>query len=104
MPDIRNTKVVDIVRDLQGFHIPVQIHDPIVDGDAAEAEHGLKLTGRDALRPADAVIVAVPHRCFVDEGWPLIVSLLKNGVGAVLDVRAMLPRHALPSGIELWRL
>ncbi len=104
VPDIRNTKVVDIVRELQGFHIPLQIHDPIVDGDAAETEHGLKLTGRDALRPADAVIFAVPHRCFVDEGWPLIVSLLKNGVGAVLDVRAILPRDARPSGIELWRL
>jgi UDP-N-acetyl-D-galactosamine dehydrogenase len=104
VPDIRNTKVVDVVRELQGFQIPVQVHDPIVNGDEAEAEYGLKLTARDALRPADAVIFAVPHRCFVDEGWPLITSLLKNGTGVVLDVRAALPRDAQPSGIELWRL
>jgi UDP-N-acetyl-D-galactosamine dehydrogenase len=104
VPDIRNTKVVDIVRELHGFQIPVQIHDPVVKGDEAETEYGLTLTAREALRPADAVIFAVPHRCFVDEGWPLITSLLKNGTGAVIDVRAKLPRDAQPSGVALWRL
>jgi UDP-N-acetyl-D-glucosamine/UDP-N-acetyl-D-galactosamine dehydrogenase len=104
VPDIRNSKVVDIVRELQGFQIPVQVHDPVVNDDEAEAAYGLKLSARDALRPADAVIFAVPHRCFVDEGWPLLTSLLKNGTGAVLDVRAKLPRDGQPSGIELWRL
>jgi UDP-N-acetyl-D-glucosamine/UDP-N-acetyl-D-galactosamine dehydrogenase len=104
VPDIRNTKVVDIVRELQGFQISVQVHDPIVNGDEAEIEYGLKLTARDALRPADAVIFAVPHRCFVDEGWSLITGLLKNGTGAVLDVRAKLPRDLQPPGVELWRL
>jgi UDP-N-acetyl-D-galactosamine dehydrogenase len=104
VPDIRNSKVVDIVRELQGFQIPVQVHDPVVNGDEAEAAYGLKLSARDALRPADAVIFAVPHRCFVDEGWPLLTSLLKNGTGAVLDVRAKLPRDGQPSGVELWRL
>jgi UDP-N-acetyl-D-galactosamine dehydrogenase len=104
VPDIRNTKVVDIVRELQGFQIPVQVHDPMVESGEAEAEYGLKLMAREALRPADALIFAVPHRSFVDEGWPLITSLLKNGAGAVLDVKAKLPRDAQPPGIELWRL
>jgi len=104
VPDIRNTKVVDIVRELQGFQIPVQVHDPVVNGNEAETEYGLRLTARDALRPADAVIFAVPHRTFVDEGWSLITSLLKNRTGAVLDVRAKLPRDAQPAGVELWRL
>jgi len=102
--DIRNTKVIDIVRELQGFQIPVQVHDPIANHDDAKSEYGLELTSRDRLRPADAVIFAVPHRCFVDEGWTLISGLLKNGTGAVLDVRAKLPRERQPSGIELWRL
>lgn len=104
VPDIRNTKVMDIWRELQGFRIPVQIHDPIADSSEAEAEYGVKLTPRESLQPADALIFAVPHSCFVDEGWSLITSLLKNGSGAVLDVKATLPRHSKPPTIQLWRL
>jgi UDP-N-acetyl-D-glucosamine/UDP-N-acetyl-D-galactosamine dehydrogenase len=104
VPDIRNTRVVDIVRELEGFQVPVQIHDPVVESGEAEAEYGLKLTPRDELQPADALIYAVPHRVFVDEGWGLVTSLLKNGTGAVLDVKATLPRSSRPAGVDLWRL
>jgi UDP-N-acetyl-D-galactosamine dehydrogenase len=104
VPDIRNTKVVDIVRELQGFQIPIQLHDPVAESGEAEAEYGLQLMPRAALQPADAVIFAVPHRSFLSEGWPLITGLLRNGSGAVLDVKAKLPRNALPRGVDLWRL
>jgi UDP-N-acetyl-D-glucosamine/UDP-N-acetyl-D-galactosamine dehydrogenase len=104
VPDIRNSKVFDIVREFQGFGIPVQVHDPIADPKDAQTENGINLVSRDALQPADAVILAVPHRCFVDEGWPLVTSLLKNANGAVLDVKAKLPRGHRPAGVDLWRL
>lgn len=104
VPDIRNTRVAEIIRELRSFGIPVQVHDPIADRDHAQAEHGIELLPRHALRPAQAVIFAVPHQPFVDEGWPLITSLLQNGAGAVLDVKAKLDRSSCPPGIELWRL
>jgi UDP-N-acetyl-D-mannosaminuronate dehydrogenase len=104
VPDIRNSKVVDIVRELQGFGIPVQAHDPVADPKDAQSEYGISLVSRDALQPAHAVILAVPHRCFVDEGWSLVTSLLKNAKGAVLDVKAKLPRGHRPAGVDLWRL
>jgi UDP-N-acetyl-D-galactosamine dehydrogenase len=54
--------------------------------------------------PADAVILAVPHRRFRDAGWPLVSGLLKKRSGLVIDVRACLDRAATPPGIALWRL
>jgi nucleotide sugar dehydrogenase len=52
VPDIRNSKVVDIVRELQGFGIPVQAHDPVADPRDAQSEYGISLVSRDALQPA----------------------------------------------------
>jgi UDP-N-acetyl-D-glucosamine/UDP-N-acetyl-D-galactosamine dehydrogenase len=104
VPDIRNSKVIDIVRELQGFGIPVQVHDPIADPKDAQIEYGINLAFRDALQPAHAVILAVPHCCFVDEGWSLMTSLLKNAKGAVLDLKAKLPRGQSPAEVDLWRL
>jgi UDP-N-acetyl-D-glucosamine/UDP-N-acetyl-D-galactosamine dehydrogenase len=104
IPDIRNSKVMDIIRELQGFGIPIQVHDPIADPGAAQSEYGIKLLPRHALQPAQAIILAVPHHCFVDEGWSLVTSLLKNAKGAVLDVKAKLPTESRPAGIDLWRL
>ena len=62
VPDIRNTRVVDIVRELEDFGITVQLHDPMADGDLLQEEYGLTLTPLDKLQPADAVVLAVAHR------------------------------------------
>jgi UDP-N-acetyl-D-galactosamine dehydrogenase len=104
VPDIRNSKVLDIVRELEGFGIAVQVHDPMALPEEAEREYGLRLLPREALAPAAAVVFAVAHDCFVAEGWRLIAGLLRNGTGIVLDVKARLSRAERPAGIELWRL
>jgi UDP-N-acetyl-D-galactosamine dehydrogenase len=62
VPDIRNTRVVDIVRELEDFGITVQLHDPEADGDLLKEEYGLGLTELEQLKPADAVVVAVAHK------------------------------------------
>jgi UDP-N-acetyl-D-galactosamine dehydrogenase len=62
------------------------------------------LTPLEELRPADAVILAVAHRDYVAEGWPLMTRLLKPGAGIVLDVKSKLDRTQKPEGVELWRL
>jgi UDP-N-acetyl-D-galactosamine dehydrogenase len=104
VPDTRNSKVVDIVRELDSFGIAVQVHDPLASGEEALSEFGIALVDMAALKPADAVILAVGHQHYVSQGWPMVTRLLKNGEGLVFDVRSKLDRKAKPSGIELWRL
>ena len=104
VPDTRNSKVLDIVRELQSFNVDVQVHDPLASPDEARHEYDLALTDLDRLRPADAVILAVSHQDYVRGGWPLVTRLLKGGQGVVLDIKSQLDRAAKPEGIDLWRL
>jgi UDP-N-acetyl-D-galactosamine dehydrogenase len=104
VPDIRNSKVVDILRELTQVGVTVQIHDPFALLDDAKHEYGVVLTPFEALVPADAVILAVAHREYLSGGWSLMNKLLKDGRGIVLDVKSKLDRAQKPEGIDLWRL
>ena len=104
VPDIRNTKVIDIVRELESFGIPVAVHDPIADAAEVEAEYGLRLTPLDALPPADAVVLAVAHEAYERKGWTLAAGLLRDRRGLVVDIKSRLDRGAVPDGVRLWRL
>lgn len=104
VPDTRNSRVIDIIRELESFGLKVQVNDPMADPADAMHEYGVKLVDIDALEPADAVIMAVAHQSYIDAGWPLIEKLLTGHRGFVLDVKMKLDRASLPDGIELWRL
>jgi UDP-N-acetyl-D-galactosamine dehydrogenase len=104
VPDIRNTRVIDIVRELEDFGIGVQLQDPMADGDLLHEEYGLTLTALDALKPADAVVLAVAHRAYRDSGWTLVSGLLQPSGGFVADIPALLDRKSIPVGVTLWRL
>src|SRR6267154_3591247 len=104
VPDIRNTRVVDIVRELEDFGIAVQLHDPVADGDLLHAEYGLSLTALGELKPADALVLAVAHRAYHDGGWALVSGLLHPAGGFVADIPALLDRKSTPAGVTLWRL
>lgn len=104
VPDIRNTRVIDIVRELEAFGIEPRVADPMADAHEVRHEYGLALHPLDALKGASAVILAVPHHDYVDGGWPLVTSLLKAGTGPVLDIKARLARDLMPEGVDLWRL
>ena len=104
VPDTRNSKVADIVRELQSFGLTVQVADPRALPDDAKHEYGITLTALDALKPADAVILAVPHDDYLGGGWPLVQKLLTGGQGLVMDIKGRLDRAATPTGVELWRL
>ena len=103
VPDIRNSKVTDIVRELQRVGVTVQVADPLASSDEAVHEYGISLTPIASLRPADAVVFAVAHKDYVTGGWLLIAKLLKDGEGIVLDIKARLDREKKPKGIDLWR-
>jgi UDP-N-acetyl-D-galactosamine dehydrogenase len=103
VPDIRNSRVIDIVRELRDFGIDVQIADPVADSAGVEEEYGVALTALDDLRPSDAVVLAVAHESYVTGGWRMIQRLLRDGEGLVLDVKMKLDRASKPAAIELWR-
>nr|VFJ86263.1 MAG: UDP-N-acetyl-D-galactosamine dehydrogenase [Candidatus Kentron sp. LFY] len=104
VPDLRNTRVIDIVRELADYGIHVQVHDPLVAADRVYDEYRITLTAGEDLRPASAVVLAVAHREYVTGGWSLIRSLLIERTGIVMDVKGVLDRSATPPGVTLWRL
>ncbi len=104
VPDLRNTRVIDIIRELRDYGITVQVHDPEADPQEAHEEYGISLLEESSLAPADAVIFAVPHRQYLERGWDLVTSLLDGGEGPVLDIKARLDRVSVPAGVSLWRL
>ncbi|MBR1199475.1 nucleotide sugar dehydrogenase [Bradyrhizobium sp. AUGA SZCCT0158] len=104
VPDTRNSRVVDVIKELQSFGLTVQVHDPIASGADARHEYDVTLTEFDALQPADAVILAVAHEKYLKGGWPLVERLLNGGEGLVFDVKMKLDRSSKPAAIELWRL
>jgi UDP-N-acetyl-D-glucosamine/UDP-N-acetyl-D-galactosamine dehydrogenase len=100
--DVRNSQVFDIIRELQSFGVSVQVNDPLADKAAALKEYGLTL--QSDPEPADAIILAVAHDAYRTAGWPLIMRLLKNDRGLVMDVKGALDPLKKPAGIEVWRL
>ncbi|MCF3627945.1 nucleotide sugar dehydrogenase [Thalassospiraceae bacterium LMO-SO8] len=104
VPDVRNTKVIDIAHELERFGAEVTLHDPMADRAEVKHEFGVELAADDALGRADAVILAVPHEAYLARGWDWIAGLLADDDGLVVDVRARLARDGGPSTIELWRL
>jgi len=100
--DIRNSQVVDIIREFQSFGVDVQVHDPFADPAAAAKEYGITLT--QDLTPGDAVVLAVAHDPYRALGWPLITRLLTNGRGLVMDVKGALDLAEKPAEVEVWRL
>lgn len=104
VPDIRNTKVVDLIKGLESFGAKIQIYDPYADSDQVYHEYGIKLTTLENLSPADVAIVTVKHKSFVDGGWPFVTKLLKNNSGLVADLKNCLPKETAPKTIKIWSL
>jgi len=105
VPDIRNTRVIDIVNELQDYGINVQVFDPMSDTHEVFEEYGLELVGSEEdLKVAQALIFAVPHQYFLDKNWSYLTGLLENHNGVVIDVKAKLDRDNVPNGVTLWRL
>ncbi|MDR9793254.1 nucleotide sugar dehydrogenase [Aeribacillus pallidus] len=104
VPDLRNSKVIDVIRELQEFGIEVQVADVLADKDEAVSEYGIELVDYDKLVPADAVVLAVPHDEYVEKGWEQFDRLLKHGKGIVVDIKSKLEKETCPANITLWRL
>jgi UDP-N-acetyl-D-glucosamine/UDP-N-acetyl-D-galactosamine dehydrogenase len=103
-PDIRNSKVIDVVRELQSFGADVRVHDPIASSAECEHEYGVALTAWDALPQAAAIVAAVSHHEYAGMGLDGLLRKLKTG-GVFVDVKSAYDLAALQAaGVQAWRL
>ena len=93
-PDLRNTKVVDVVRTLREYRTQVDVHDPLASAEEARHEYNLTLLAQPQPGTYDAVVLAVAHRQFLDLGADAIRAWLKPD-GVLYDVKSMLPRDSV---------
>ena len=104
IPDLRNSKVIDIVKELKEYGIDVQLADPYASEEDAERYYESNILSQHQLKPAHAVILAVPHKPYKEGGWQQFESLLLEQQGIVFDVKGILDRKKKPEKIRLWRL
>ena len=104
-PDVRNSKVVDIVRELQQFGVETFVHDPVADPLETLREYDIRLRAWEDLPPADALILAVTHREFLE--LPAPAAYLRKIVrrGCFIDVKSVLdPAPFRKENLRVWRL
>ncbi|MFH1103039.1 MAG: nucleotide sugar dehydrogenase [Pseudomonadota bacterium] len=105
VPDIRNTRVVDIIRELKDYGIRVLVHDPLADREEARRYYNITLEDWEQMAGVDAVIMAVIHDEYRQMGLQQIAGLCSNSTPLVVDVKgAFNPSEAKQHSIIYWRL
>ena len=103
-PDLRNSKVADIVQELQSYGVEVHVYDPLAAVDEAKHEYGIDLQAWESLPRADAIVAAVSHQELVQKPLAEILAKL-NENGCFIDVKSRFDRTALEqAGCTVWRL
>ncbi len=104
VPDIRNSRVPDIISELQEYGVEIFAHDPLADAEETMKEYGIKLLPLEDLKDMDGVIVAVAHNEFKKSGVNGICSMMKNGTGVVVDVKSAFKEQDFGPDIYYWNL
>ncbi len=103
VPDLRNSRVPDILAELRSFGIEALVHDPMADHEEAMHEYGVRLAGLDALKDLDALILAVPHRAVTEKGPDHLFNLVAPG-GVFVDVKSAFKQEPGPKKLAYWSL
>ena len=102
-PDLRNSKVLDIIHELESYGIDVNVHDPVADPIDAQSTYGLSLTPWELMEEAEAIILAVSHDIYRTMGAVRIAGKLRPG-GVVADVKSIFNSIDFPQAGAYWRL
>lgn len=103
-PDLRNSKVADLIRELQYYGLQVHVHDPVADADEALQEYGVELQRWDQLPCAEALVCAVAHRELVARPLQQLLDKVTPG-GCFIDLKAQFdPGPLREAGLSVWRL
>jgi len=104
VPDLRNSKVFDVIAELREYEVEVLLHDPMVSEDELMAEYGERLTRLEDAGPADAIVLAVGHRAYLEMGTEALCALAKPNT-VLIDVKGALDPEAVAAhGHRYWRL
>ena len=107
-PDTRNTKIIDIVKELNEYGVNCVVSDPVADVAEAEKLYGMKFTEMSEIKDMDAVVIAVAHEAFKKLSLKDIDALLKKGKNSnkvVVDIKGLLDRKETEKeGYKYWRL
>ena len=103
-PDIRNTRVIDVIQELKSFGVEVHVHDPVPDAGEARQEYGLDLESWEDLPRAEAIVMAVAHQPFVKKPVADYLEKVIEG-GCFIDVKSQFDMASLQqAGLTVWRL
>jgi len=102
--DLRNTKVMDCIRELQSLGMDVRVCDPVAGAEEAKREYGIELVNMNDLKGMDAVVLAVAHDVFREMDWATFTNSCRKGA-PIMDVKSVLdPEQVYSAGLTLWRL
>jgi UDP-N-acetyl-D-galactosamine dehydrogenase len=107
VPDIRNTRVIDIIEELREYGVEVHVHDPVASAEEARAEYGIDLVDIEVAGKFDGVVWAVAHQAFqsLDPARLRQFCTSGNGKGVVIDVKAVLNGNDVEAeGLIYWSL
>ncbi len=103
-PDLRNSRVIDVIDELKSYGVEVLVHDPQAHPKEAKQEYGVDLLTWDQLPEAQAIVLAVAHKAFLNLSIENFQEKLV-GKGLVVDVKSVLDQQIFATrGIPLWRL
>lgn len=103
-PDLRNSKVIDVIHELESYGCDVHVHDPVATPAEAMHEYGVGLTEWSGLPRADAIVAAVSHQAYLDMSPSRLVERLTPG-GVFADVKSAYDPEVLSGlGVRVWRL
>lgn len=104
-PDTRNSKVVDMVRELQDYGVEVIVTDPHASPEEVHEEYGIRMGAVDPAHPVDALVIAVSHREFKQMSPTALRALTRGPRPVLIDVKCIQPQAALEAaGFVVWRL
>ena len=104
VPDLRNSKVIDVIKELESFGIVVYVHDPLAEHEEARQEYGVELMAWEDLPKADAIVMAVAHQKFLNRPVSDYLSKVHEN-GCFIDVKAKFDKDELQAaGLTVWRL
>jgi UDP-N-acetyl-D-galactosamine dehydrogenase len=103
-PDLRNSKVIDVIRELRSYGVQVHVHDPVAEPAEAMHEYGVELTPWEKLPKASAIVAAVAHTEYKQQPLDTLLAKLVPG-GLYVDVKCQADADALRArGAHVWRL
>ncbi len=103
VPDLRNSKVVDLITRLKALGHNVTLHDPLAGAEEVHTEFGLAIDPNALARKYSLVIIAVPHRFYLDMGETRLFSLVTEN-GGLADIKAVFAKAVFPTGLSYWKL